>query len=344
MSKFSRTYTLSKGDTLEVLSKKFHLSANDIKKYHNTYCHVKNGIFFDIPTALTEIILPPKGVEINDGKIVNLHEKNEINFSDFNHELLDIKELNHTYGVVIKRKLTGKVPLQFHYKIKIKYLKRAQQGLHELELHREQVYINDKMPERLAEILADDCGSVMYPINVLVSKTGRIVNISNAKEIKRRWGSKKLEIDNYYKSSIVKTLLSKMDEAYANKISILKALKTNLFVNLFFTNIYRAYDDFKSKYKVVMPISPFGRKYVYNVVNELEPFLTDTEKVKLRIKGSAEELGIKSNLDMHYKLTSSDNIIFSIQGNINTIRNGNEEKIEFQAHHIDHKKNKTKRR
>ena len=340
MLKYNRTYKLNIGDTIDSISKKFSLDSKDIISYHNTYCNLKNIILYDIPSNVKEITLPPLGVEVKDGKIVDLDKKQKVIIPSPEQDSINIKKLNHTYGVIIKRESIEKNVLQLHYEIHIKYLNTIQQKYYEIELDRKQVYINNKAPDLVAEELSDQLGNVLYPVRVLITKKGDIIDVTNAKEINRRWKNKREKIARYYQSSLVAKLLVKMDKAYASKDSILTALQNNIFLNIYFLYLHKPNSNFKKNYKKKMSTSPFGEKHSYKITNDLEPFLTDTKKIKYRITGAIEDTTIQSKLDFIFKLESSNSIVFMIEGTIYTEKENKKEKVILQAYNLDIKKNR----
>lgn len=53
------TYQVKKGDTLQSVAEELGISAEALKRYHNTYCDLKNLIGVDLK-GIQEVIIPSK--------------------------------------------------------------------------------------------------------------------------------------------------------------------------------------------------------------------------------------------------------------------------------------------
>lgn len=335
MSDYNRIYKVQLHDTLRKVADKFGYNAYDLQDYHNSCCDFDKRIVIDID-KLKEVILPPEGFTLKKGGTIDLDELTRVSSGLSGRIFFKPQRLNHTYGVVIKRHKANKAT-QYHYKIHFQFVKVTKNDSFEIKIAKQQVYINNEAPNLIAEQLAQECGTVLYPLHLEVSRSANVQGIINTDEIETRWKKKRGGILKYYRSPITRKIVSKMDIVCGSPSKLLKVIKGNLFFSLYFSNLYITHGaELNTTYTRAVPLSQFEPPINYTIAQSLNPYLTKSEKVKLMMRGSYSDMETKSNFTLRYKLTPTYNTIFSVEGAFSVQQKKEIEKLEVSVYHLEY--------
>lgn len=301
-------YRIKQNDTITALTEMFGVSEEIWKRYHNNMCRLDDVILDTLPEHLEEIYLIPE-----------LWGNADI----LNRKLLESK----TWEKQVKRKLSSlgwentlplwKKPQKIKYGIKkiIEVGAETSTIRYELELNSfnlnaenlvevnkvSNVYINDMLPDLIADNLAVDVSDFIYPITFKLNKIGQIESISNFDEIKCRWEKGKEKMRAYRVGESLEKYFRLMDKSFAQHNLFLKRLKTDWFYHTFFLGIYKTYTDkFYIDEIIDFPLTQSIDGIKYKTRQEINKYLDNYDLIQVKITG--EIIDERSVMDIKYKL------------------------------------------
>ncbi|WP_214984160.1 hypothetical protein [Tenacibaculum dicentrarchi] len=176
----------------------------------------------------------------------------------------DPEGLKRTYGVVLKSKdVLEKKEKQVHYEIEVLFLEKYNIDDFIFEVRKKQVFIDEKKPDLLFDVLADDCGKILYPVKVIVSPLGKLRRIANYQEIKERWFTKRNFLAKQYQGGEVDLLFNQMDQVINNEQKINSIVKEDWFFTLFFNQIHGGYASTVPKAALSLIFYPYSEPVVF---------------------------------------------------------------------------------
>lgn len=136
----------------------------------------------------------------------------------------------------------GKAKNEVRYKLSVKFLQIGDDGNNVFRIEREPiVYINDKAPDTIMEELAVKTSQVIYPLQLAVSDSGKLISVLNFETIGKRWITQKKEIRSYYKGETVEKYLQLNDNTLSSYDFFYKKIKQDWFFQLYFEELYVNY-------------------------------------------------------------------------------------------------------
>lgn len=129
------------------------------------------------------------------------------------------------------------------YQLRITRLKHVDKGQALFQIERiSDVFINETLPDLIADRLAYATGKVFYPLVISVDHNGGFRNIYNYNEIFNRWPSVKNKVLNDFEGDLVEDYLLKMERQLSNQDKLqLAFLNHDWFLHTFFRPIYKEY-------------------------------------------------------------------------------------------------------
>lgn len=303
---------------LEEFSKEYEMSLEELIAFHNKHCSFQELLTLSLPKYVEYIYIPLDKFEARDRKLLKSSTLN-----------LPAVSSERVYGVVIKFLPKD---LQIHYKIKIK-----KTPFH-LELTKEKTYVNNQEVDKVIEQLFEKAEQVLYPLQISVNKNGGLDNIINHEEIANRWKNDCFpKLRDYYQSETTDTILTQMDNAYANLNLKKEMFERSIFYKLFFLPIYGSYPQFLKKNYLQVYFSGIAQEIVYETESVLNREYTRGNKIALKISGTEEENLFNKNrtkgeANLLYKLNKETGEVFSITGYLSTFEKNTQYKIDFQLY------------
>ncbi|MGY0037454.1 hypothetical protein [Pedobacter sp. NJ-S-72] len=181
------------------------------------------------------------------------------------------------------------------YEISITYKKTIAQNLRIFEVEKvSPVYINDSLPETVAEQLALQTGSVFYPLQLHVDFAGSYVSIANTEAIQQRWKTVKEICLDYFTGEETENYLAQMEIVINDPDRIDNAIRKDLVVRTFFAGIYKSYQqELESKDDLHFPLVGDSLPLVFSVKQTVSPLYNDSDQLEIRHEGvSVDERSI----------------------------------------------------
>lgn len=128
-----------------------------------------------------------------------------------------------------------------------------------VHLERKQFFINEIEPQRMVDQLADGCMKSLYPIECLVTKEGKFVDIHNYEGLRKKWQKGIVGIRERYKGVEVNAYLQQMANTLATKESATKGLLNDVVYHLLFLTIANV----EGESHIHFPTAPFQQPEVF---------------------------------------------------------------------------------
>lgn len=186
-------------------------------------------------------------------------------------------ELSVKYGVLITFNEGEEKSNEVKYEVQITRLKPSAEGQPLFQIERtSDVFINEILPDLIADCLAYAVGKVFYPLVITVDQNGGFQRIYNHQEILERWQLVKKKVLDNFEGSLVEGYIERMEKQLVNPDSInLAFLNNDWFIHTFFKPLYKEYGQNRNSESIYK--FPIARGF------NVEGYLTQ------------EKLGAKSN-------------------------------------------------
>lgn len=240
------------------------------------------------------------------------------------------KNINNVYGIICNY-LTK--DLKIHYNLTIKFLKISEKGLPVFEINRSQLFLNNSKPDFLLYEMADKMIKTIYPIQFSVINDNEIEAIENYSEILNRCQETEIKLKEYYKGETAQKIISNFNKQYNQEETIKEELQNNLFYAIIFfitqknlTLQYTKVTNFK--------FSVEGKKINLPVYQEIEPYFTESKKIKINVLGLENNQNITA-FKINYRLNENDYSIFSATGKVGYELRKEKTIFEFECYKIN---------
>lgn len=151
-------------------------------------------------------------------------------------------EVSVKYGVLITFNEGTEEANEVKYEVQVSRLKPGLEGQPLFQIDRiSDVFVNEILPDLIADRLAYAAGKVFYPLVITVDQNGGFQTVYNHKEILKRWQSVKAKILGDYEGDLVETYIRRMEKQLASLDNIQLAFLNDWFIQTFFKPIYKEY-------------------------------------------------------------------------------------------------------
>ncbi|WP_343522827.1 hypothetical protein [Pedobacter sp.] len=151
-------------------------------------------------------------------------------------------ELSVKYGVLITFNEGEENSNEVKYEAKVTRLKPGTEGQPLFQIERvSDVFVNEMLPDLVADRLAYALGKVFYPLVITVDQNGGFQNIYNHQEILKRWPAVKKRVLDNFEGSLVEKYIERMEKQLINPDSIQLAFLNDWFIQAFFKPLYKEY-------------------------------------------------------------------------------------------------------
>ncbi|OWK69738.1 hypothetical protein [Pedobacter sp. AJM] len=145
------------------------------------------------------------------------------------------------YGLTILFEEDGKSN-EIKYELSVSYLGLSDEHTFLYQIDRTSpVYINEIIPDLLADKLAYEAGKIFYPLVVETRKDGKFLSVKNSEAIRKRWIKAKAGIEDYFEGVYAAKYIRLMDERLADDHFIQICFRDDWFIQTYFQSIYKNY-------------------------------------------------------------------------------------------------------
>lgn len=285
-------YKIKQGDTIQSITAMFGVEFDTWKRYHNNMCRLDDIIHDTLPKQLGEIYLLP-----------DLWEKEEALNKEITNGILDgtPRMINFGYDKTLIMMLC---PEQFIYKVTIQISNNNHTGyihyyasvrwvkkenlLYTIEINKfpETYIINGVEADLVADELAIQVASVLYPLELVVTRQDGIVGINNMDEIRKRWVDIKKKVQDYNEGEILEKYLSLTEKALKDEDALLLSLRNDWFLHTYFNSIYQTYtSDYTIDNSIVVPFVFDTEGVEYKVQQKIDKDIDEKGHINISMKG-----------------------------------------------------------
>lgn len=201
------------------------------------------------------------------------------------------------------------------------------------------VYVNELIPDLVADKLAYEAGKVFYPLIIETDKNSAYLNVKNINEIQSRWPKIKENLKQYYEGEYAEKYFELMDLRLNDENFIQIIFKEDWFIKVYFQSIYKSYTKQLSLTEYLtfanLDATTFGYKTEQSISKQTNHF----GAIELEHKGVLEQDEINfstGNYHATYYLAPTSKSIQIIVGEW-TVKEINEKKITFKLFSMDNK-------
>ncbi|MGE8290774.1 MAG: hypothetical protein ACN6ON_03815 [Sphingobacterium sp.] len=179
---------------------------------------------------------------------------------------------------------------ELKYTCSLTRLSNDTEGNFVFELNRTSaVYINEILPDLIADKLAFETGKVFYPLHLTADPSGELLGIANAGEIQRRWSEVKDALRSYFQGDFFEDYLQKVEKLMDQEHNIFSAIsRTDWFIRVFFQPFYKLYPARNTARRQFFPNLP-TLSMQYQLVENLMPQLNHLGAIELTQQGLLEQ-------------------------------------------------------
>lgn len=162
-----------------------------------------------------------------------------------------------------------------------------------------EVFINEAIPELLADRLAYEAGKVFYPLVISADKNGGFETVYNHGEILKRWPKIKSKLLSNFDGELTDHYIANMEKLLAIPLSLTNVFgKNDWFINTFFKPIYKVYQKDKFE-KMVFPILNDSNIDNYLIIEEFDKNPNSFGALEVHHEGNIE-VGNVDNLEQNF--------------------------------------------
>ena len=178
------SHIVQKGETLQSIAEKYHISVEALRRYHNTYCELSDLIEEKL-THHKKIFVPQSVPENTNENVATTAKKPILSYTPHH--------CRYQYGVIITIEEAGKKD-ELKYEVAVKWVQKYEE-YHIFEIDRNsKIYINEEETNLIADVLAYKTSKVLYPMHILVSDKAELVDIATYNKYRERWKTVKEEL------------------------------------------------------------------------------------------------------------------------------------------------------
>ncbi|MDR3025155.1 LysM domain-containing protein [Chryseobacterium sp.] len=298
------TYQVKRGDTLESVAGQLGISAEALKRYHNTYCDLKSLIGNDLG-GVHEILIP------SSEKIAELKEnQTQISLSNS----LPSFHLNKgfyalNYEATERFEQPDKKDVIVNYSVSVKISETDGKGFIS-EVETTEYKKSGEKPNDKISNLSLGCIESISPLTFIVPVQGKIKGFYDHKALIKKFESKRPELEDFFVGEVNRSYLDKFNTSIKNENYLLKQFQSALLYQVLFPEMdcFRRKTEWEESFYVVSNSFPvkcrFHTQYDFENPDNVEIII----KGKIREDCSLQELlnGIKLEKSPENQVTTGE--------------------------------------
>lgn len=271
------TYQVKKGDTLESVSEKLGISAEALKRYHNTYCELKNLIGNDLKD-IQEILIPPKE-KISEYKETQKNIELSNNLPSI---YLTKGFYASSYDVTERFEQLDKEDLEINYSTSVALRETPDKGFI-AETKTSEFMKNGESPDDKISMLSLACIESISPISFLIPAQGKIKGLHDHKSIIKKFESKRVDLEDFFVGEVAISYFDKFHASLTNEVFLLKRFSSTLLYQVLFPEMdwFRRKKDWEDNFYFIS--NSFSLKCEF----EIEYNYDNTDTVETIIHGNS---------------------------------------------------------
>ncbi|MGE4513479.1 MAG: hypothetical protein AB7E26_06675 [Chryseobacterium sp.] len=263
-------YHVEKGDTLQSVAEKLGIPAEILKRYHNTYCNLKNLIGHDL-TGIYEIILPSSDKIVEYKKIQKQKEIRQI--------FLPFCLTKDFYATKYEVSESFEQPEEENVKITYSVFVRLREDFNKgfiAEVEASDFKKNEQLPDDKISQLSLSCMKNISPIAFWIPAQGKITGFYDHKAIVKRFENSRSVLNDFFIGEVSDNYLNTFYENLKSENDLLKQFCSSLLYQALFPEMkwFQSKKDWKDYYYIVPDSFPvkchFHRECNFENLNYIE--------------------------------------------------------------------------
>ena len=276
-----KLHIVQKGETLQSIAEKYHISVETLRRYHNTYCELSDLIEGKL-THHKKIFIPQVVPENTNENIVTTTAKKPILSYTPHH-------CRYQYGVTITIEEAGKKD-ELKYEVGVKWVQKYEE-YHIFEIDRNsKIYINEEEANLIADVLAYKTSKVLYPMHILVNDKAELVDIATYNKYRERWKTVKEEVLKEFTGEVVTSYLKKIEDVLKEPNLLMLYLSSDFFLRTLFLGYSENFTENNIFEKDIhYPIVENAKEPNYRAQLKLAEALDEYNLLHLEIEGTLDD-------------------------------------------------------
>jgi hypothetical protein len=218
-------YKIRSGDTLNSISSRLDMTAEELKIFHNAHCGKMEKLWFNNLHGVKHLLVPVH----SNTEIQETPEKLSNTFSAQLPHLFFAGE----YKVQEVFEYPQKPSLTIEYAIRLNGKEKNEKG-QIITFSRKDVQTNGEIPEDKISILTLACMESIQPIDFILHDNGAIAGFQDHKTVKYRFNEKRKDLDDYFTGETNRTYIDLFQESITDENFLLQQFCTTLLFQTLF--------------------------------------------------------------------------------------------------------------
>lgn len=287
MNKYN-LHILQKGDTLQSVAKKCNITAEELRRYHNTYCELPDLLGTEI-THQKELIVPKPTSEENSEETPQEKERKKVSFTLNNKLAYSPVNTHYKYGVMITLE-NGEEKNELKYETSVKWVQKYG-NFHIFEIDRtSKLYINEEEANDIADLLAYETSKVLFPMHLMIDEDGNWEEVAKYNKYPERWKTVKKHLQKEFEGEMVEDYFQKIEKILETPEQINFYMTSDFFLRTLFLGYCFNYGkDFTVEKHIAFPIIENGIEPRYKIQTKADPYLDEYNLVNIEMEGILDD-------------------------------------------------------
>jgi hypothetical protein len=324
------TYQVKEGDSLESVAVQLGISAEALKRYHNTYCDLKNLIGIDL-RGVHEVMIPPRE------KITELKEdQRQITLSS-NLPSFYLTEgfYASSYEATERFEQQDEEDLTIDYSVSVKLREMADKGFL-AEVKTSGFKKNGQSSDDKISMLSLACMESISPIVFIVPAQGKIKGFYEHNALIKKFENKRPDLEDFFIGDISKAYFDRFHKSIANENYLMRQFRSELLYQVLFPEMdcFRRKKEWEDSFYVAPNSFPvkcrFHTEYNFENPDEVEIIISgkieDVCSLQELLRGvKFEELPedkVTGEIELHYTTHKETKQLKKIEANIILLHQG----------------------
>lgn len=220
-------YEVKSGETLSSIAQNIGITEEQLRDFHNENCEKANLPWFYSFYGTSKIIIPKnykRPEQIWKEITQNLPPK-----------LLQESIYQEKYFVQETFEQVGEEKMQYEYIFELNLKQEKETWL--ASTKKSEHITNKENPDKKTSNLGLLCMEAISPIPIIISSKGEMLEISNPKDLEKKFENKRKEIDDFYTDDISKKYLDNFQKEISFEGNLFKRVSSTLLYQLVFINL-----------------------------------------------------------------------------------------------------------
>ncbi|WP_379968310.1 LysM peptidoglycan-binding domain-containing protein [Epilithonimonas sp. UC225_85] len=323
------TYEIKYGDTLDSVAEQFGISAEELKRYHNTYSDLKNLIEYNL-NGLSEIFIPPRERIIE----IQKNQKELSLASGLPSLYLTAGFYASNYKVTERIEQIDKEDIEINYSTSVSLQETKDKGF-VAEIQTSGFKKHGQTPDDKISMLSLACTESISPIKFSVPAQGKINGFDDHKELIKKFENKRPDLESFFTGEISTVHFNQFYENLIDENYLLKQFSSALLYQVLFPKMdwFHRKTEWKENFYVIPNSFPvkclFHCEYNFENPETVETIIKGkiAEECSLQelLKGvkfdESPEDKLKGDLELHYTTNKETKQLKNVEASIMLFHN-----------------------